>query len=231
MDYYKFLCPSRPEVAQFLRQRVAELASYQDLASVHLDYIRLPDVILATGLQPKYGLVQDREYPAYDYCYCPLCRQLFKEQSGLDVEDLADPAAEPAWRQFRCDQITALVKEQLAPTARRLGKAVTAAVFPNWHHVRQQWSVWDLDGVLPMLYHSFYRENLNWIGAQCARGVAALPDGVPLYSGLFVAALSPEELVQASRISLDGGAQGVSLFAAGSMSPAHWKAFADFNRS
>ncbi|NKB67706.1 MAG: family 10 glycosylhydrolase [Candidatus Latescibacteria bacterium] len=231
VGYYKFLCPSRPEVAQFLCQRVAELASYPGLTSVHLDYIRLPDVILAAALQPQYDIVQDREYPQYDYCYCSVCRQLFKEQSGIDIDEVEDAAAEPAWRQFRCDQISALVKEQLAPTARKLGKAVTAAVFPNWHHVRQQWSTWDIDGVLPMLYHSFYEEELNWIGAQCARGVAALPAGLPLYSGLFVPALSPAELIQACQISLDSGAQGVSLFAAGSMSPEHWAAFANFNNA
>ena len=226
VGYYKFLCPSRPEVHAFLKRRVAELASYDGLASVHLDYIRLPDVILASALQPKYGLVQDREYPQFDYCYCEACRGLFKEESGLDPADMEDPSASEAWFEFRCGQITRLVKEVLAPEIRRRGRQVSAAVFPNWRHVRQQWAVWDLDAVLPMLYHGFYEEGLEWVGAQCRRGVADLPPSVPLYSGLYVPDLGPAELAEAVRLSLAGGARGVSLFAAGSMGPDHWDAFA-----
>ena len=53
VDYYKFLCPSRPEVHKFIQTRVSELAQYDDLDGIHLDYIRYPDVILAETLQPK----------------------------------------------------------------------------------------------------------------------------------------------------------------------------------
>jgi uncharacterized lipoprotein YddW (UPF0748 family) len=212
-------------VHEFVESRVSELAAYEALTSVHLDYIRLPDVILASSLQPKYGIVQDREYPEYDYCYCDVCRQLFKEQSGEDPLKMTDPSASEAWRQFRYDRISHLVKEVLAPAIRRQGRQVTAAVFPNWQHVRQQWSTWGLDAVLPMLYHSFYDADLEWVGQQCREGIASMPSGTALYSGLFVPALSPEELARAVRISLDSGAEGVSLFAAGSMSEEHWRAF------
>jgi len=230
VGYYKFMCPSRPEVHEFLQRRVRELAAYEGLTSVHLDYIRLPDVILASSLQPKYNIVQDREYREYDYCYCDVCRGMFKEQAGVDPLDLGDPSASDEWRQFRCDRISYLVKEMLSPIIRAAGKQVTAAVFPNWHHVRQQWSVWDLDGVLPMLYHSFYEEDIAWVKTECEKGVASLPESVPLYSGLFVSALTPEELPEAVWASIEGGAKGVSLFASGSMSDAHWEKFAEVNR-
>lgn len=230
VGYYKFLCPSRPEVRAFLQQRVAELAAYPGLASVHLDYIRLPDVILASALQPNYGIVQDREYPPYDYCYCSSCRAAYQEAGGPDPATEADPAADPAWRQFRCDLVTRLVTDGLSPVIRAAGKQVTAAVFPNWQHVRQEWSRWGLDAALPMLYHSFYHEGIDWVRAECARGVAALGPATPLYSGLFVPALTPDELVAAVRASLEGGAQGVSLFASGSLSDEHWRAFARVNR-
>jgi uncharacterized lipoprotein YddW (UPF0748 family) len=226
VGYYQFLCPSHPEVQAFLRQRVEELSRYAELTSIHLDYIRFPDVILAAALQPQYGIVQDREYPQYDYCYCARCRAGFEERTGTDPLSLPDPGASAQWRQFRCDLITHLVREVLAPIARRRGKQVTAAVFPNWEHVRQQWSAWDLDAVLPMLYHSFYRENLEWIGGECRRGVESLQGSrTALYSGLFVPALKPEELARAMQVSVEGGAQGVSLFSAGAMSEAHWEEF------
>ena len=68
VDYYKFMCPSRDEVRQYLLGVVRDLAAVPGLASVHLDYIRYPDVILPIALWPKYNLVQDREHPEFDYC-------------------------------------------------------------------------------------------------------------------------------------------------------------------
>jgi uncharacterized lipoprotein YddW (UPF0748 family) len=194
VGYYKFLCPTRPEVHEFLLRRVRELAAFEGLASVHLDYIRYPDVILASALQPKYGIVQDREYPAYDYCYCDACRDAFRQQAGVDPLTLEEPSLDQAWRQFRYDRITRLVRDTLSPAIHQLGKQVTAAVFPNWQHVRQEWSRWGLDAALPMLYHSFYDADIDWIRVQCEQEVAAVPRGTPLYSGLFVPALTPEEL-------------------------------------
>lgn len=230
VGYYRFLCPSRPEVQEFLSRRIRELAAFDGLTSVHLDYIRFPDVILASGLQPKYDLVQDREYPQFDYCYCDVCRSLFREQTGVDPLDLEDPSQDASWRQFRYDRISHMVRDVLAPVARDAGKQVTAAVFPNWEHVRQEWHTWDLDAVLPMLYHSFYNGDIDWIEAQCREGVERLPATVPLYSGVFIPALRPEELAPAVHASLAGGAQGVSLFSAQAASPKHWDAFAAVNR-
>ncbi|HJP30685.1 MAG TPA: family 10 glycosylhydrolase [Candidatus Latescibacteria bacterium] len=228
VGYYRFLCPSRPEVHQFLRRRVGELAAMDGLAGIHLDYIRFPDVILAEALQPKYGIVQDREYPEYDYCYCEVCREGFRHETGIDVSGLDDPAQNDEWRQFRCDRITDLVNDVLVPVGRAAGKQMTAAVFPNWRHVRQQWHRWQVDGVLPMLYQSFYGEDIAWIGSHCQAGLSRMQEtGVtkPLYSGLFVPALDPGDLRQAIEVSGASGASGVSLFALGSMSDAHWEAF------
>ena len=222
VDYYRFLCPSRPEVQALLQRRVTELAQYSQLDGIHLDYIRLPDVILAAALQPKYGIVQDQEYPQYDYCYCEVCRANFKAQTGTDPLDLPDPVASPAWRQFRYDLITHIVNDLLVPIAHQHDKVITAAVFPNWEMVRQQWSVWHLDAVLPMLYHNFYNAGIDWIEQHTRKGVTALAGRLPLYSGLFVPALSPDELNEAVAAAKAGGANGISLFHAQAMTEEHW---------
>ncbi|MEE2659566.1 MAG: family 10 glycosylhydrolase [Candidatus Latescibacterota bacterium] len=228
VDYYRFLCPSRPGVQDFLRHRVSELAAIEGLDGIHLDYIRFPDVILAEGLQPNYNIVQDREYPEYDYCYCDLCRSDFKAASGIDpLTDLDDPSASAEWKQFRYDRISTLVNEHLIPVGRAAGRQMTAAVFPNWEHVRQEWHVWDLDAVLPMIYNSFYNEGIDWIRRKCEEGVARMEaKGMPkpLYSGLFVPGLTPGELKEAVAASAAGGAAGVSLFPMGGMSDEHWEA-------
>jgi uncharacterized lipoprotein YddW (UPF0748 family) len=225
VDYYRFLCPSRPEVHRFVQTTVAELCRYEALDGIHLDYIRYPDVILPESLQPKYGIKQEREEPEYDYCYCDVCRGDFKNLAGIDPLKLEDPSTSDAWKKFRYDRITNLVNDTLIPTAHGSGKKLTAAVFPNWEMVRQQWPSWDLDAALPMLYHSLYGKDTGWIKQQTEKGVRSLAGRAPLYSGILVFRLSPEELAKAVEASLAGGAQGVVLFPAQAMSEAQWRSF------
>ncbi len=225
VDFYKFLCPSRPEVWEFLQRTVNELSQYNDLDGIHLDYIRYPDVILPVKLQPRYHIIQDREYPQYDYCYCDVCRHDFKEATGRDPMTLSDPASDKEWNQFRYDRITHIVDDVLAPIARARGKKVTAAVFPNWKNVRQQWLLWNLDGAMPMLYAGFYDKGVNWIEAQTSDEVKALHGRTPLYSGLAVTQLEGSDFVEAIMASYKGGSNGVSLFSAESMTANQWANF------
>jgi uncharacterized lipoprotein YddW (UPF0748 family) len=231
VNYYKFMCPSHPEVREFVRTTVSELAQMEALTGIHLDYIRYPDVILAEALQPKYHIVQDKEYPQYDYCYCERCREEFKKRNGIDPLKMNDPSANEEWRNFRYERITRLVNEDLIPVAHQAKKQITAAVFPNWENVRQQWPVWKLDAVLPMLYHRYYQKDIPWIQEQVSKGVKSLSNRIPLYSGLFVPSLNPDELAQAVEASMKGGASGVSLFNAGSMTDAHWERFGRLQQS
>ena len=229
VNRYRFLCPSRSEPLEFIARRVTELSEYSQLDGIHLDFIRYPDVILAKSLQPKYGIVQDREYPEYDYCYCDVCRKTFKEKTGIDPLELKDPSANIEWRQYRYDSISNFVNNKLIPIARNSNKEISAAVFPpfNWLQVRQQWSNWNLDAVLPMLYHPFYYQGIEWIKEQTEKGIYSLRKSEPLYSGLFVSALAPAGLSKAIEASISGGAQGVVLFEFHSMNDEHWKSFHD----
>jgi hypothetical protein len=215
VDYYKFMCPSREEVRAYLREVVAEIASVEGLASVHLDYIRYPDVILPVALWPKYKLVQDREHPEFDYCYCDVCRETFRRQAGVDPKDLADPPTHQAWLQYRYDAITRVVGE-LFDASHRQGKPLTAAVFPTPSIaralVRQDWTKWKVDALLPMVYNGFYKEDVGWIERATREGVVALAGRIPLYSGLYVPDLPPADLAGAASRALAGGASGISIF-------------------
>ena len=225
VDYYRFLCPSRPEVHEFIKATVSELSAYEELDGIHLDYIRFPDVILPEALQPKYHIKQDREYPEYDYCYCDVCVGRFREETGIDIREMEDPATCTPWRQFRYDRITHLVNDTVIPVVHKHKKLLTAAVFPNWEMVRQEWPVWNLDGALPMLYHRLYGKETIWIREQTERGVTSLRNRAPLYSGLLVFRLRPDELARAVEAALDGGASGVAIFPAQAMSESQWKIF------
>jgi len=216
VGYYRFLCPSRPEVLAHLTAQVADLADHPDLAGVHLDYVRYPDVILPRGLWEKYGLVQDHEIPEFDFCYCPVCRSLFQEQHGYDPGDQDDPTSDEAWRRYRWDSITTVVNH-LATVVHGRQKQITAAVFPTptlaRQLVRQDWTRWNLDAVLPMIYNTFYLEDVDWIKTATREGVIALDGRFPLYAGLYLPGL-PEgaDLDGAVRAAQAGGASGVALF-------------------
>jgi hypothetical protein len=244
VDYYKFLCPSQPEVYDFLSQLYTSIAEVEEVDGIHLDYIRFPDVILARGLWDKYGLIMDREYPEYDYCYCDKCVNDFKDKTGIDIKSVEDPSEVQEWKQFRYDLITNIVN-RLADDVHGKGKKINAAVFPGPNSVakkivRQEWDKWNLDAVYPMNYNDFYLEGPEWVGEVTREGVEALNNRIPLYSGLFICpnpenktqendpenhGLIPEEMEAAIRGSIENGAAGICLFTPGRMTEAHWEAF------
>ncbi|MEA3461444.1 MAG: hypothetical protein U9R49_06160 [Bacteroidota bacterium] len=241
-DYYKFLCPSREEVYNFLEDLYGQIADLEEVDGIHLDYIRFPDVILARGLWDKYGLVMDREYPQYDYCYCDHCVEGFHEQSGIDIRSVEDPSQVEEWKQYRYDLITGMVN-RLSEMVHAKGKEINAAVFPGPNSVarkivRQEWDKWELDAFYPMNYNDFYLEDTRWIGEVTREGVTALDDRKPVYSGLFICprpetkgqeidpenhGLLPEELEDAVCESMENGAAGICLFTPGRMTEAHWE--------
>ena len=233
VDYYKFLDPGRPEVREWVQTTVKELASVPDLAGVHLDYIRHPDAILPKGLWSKYKIVQDKVYPPYDYGYSAYEREQFKKKFNVDPihigrGEMKDAQLEEAWFQFRLDMVVDLVNDYLVPAARGKGKQITAAVFPGpslaRQMVRQDWSRFQLDAFLPMLYHNFYEAGPEWVRAQTTEGVAAVKQ--PVYSGLFIHNMQVAEMTRTVRMAHEGGASGVSLFSADGMDAAKWAALA-----
>ncbi|MBS3768819.1 MAG: family 10 glycosylhydrolase [Bacteroidales bacterium] len=226
VGYYKWLCPSDQDAREYITENAVEVAKVEGLTSVHLDYIRYPDVILPRALWEKYDIVQDKEYAQWDYCYCDDCRRRFREQYGKDPLKLEDPSKDDDWDQYRYDQITSLVNK-IARAVKTYDKQVTAAVFPTpsiaKRLVRQEWPKWNLDAVMPMIYHSFYNKEVSWIEKATREGVNELPAEVPLYTGLYLPEMGPGELAEALDYAHKGGAKGVSLFNGNTPTEAHWK--------
>ncbi len=224
VNYYRWVCPTRSPVRAYLKGVVEQIAEDPSIDGVHLDYIRHSDVILPVGLWSRYDLVQDREYPEFDYCYCDVCRQTFSAETGVDPMALRDPSSNVAWREFRWNSVTEVVRI-LADAVRDRGKRISAAVFPTptiaRTLVRQDWERWPLDAFFPMVYHNFYDETVPWVGAATREGVAALHGSAPLYTGLYLPSLAPDDLAEAVRTARAAGASGVSLFEMGGLTDAH----------
>jgi uncharacterized lipoprotein YddW (UPF0748 family) len=224
VDYYKFLDPARPEVREFVRDTVRELAAIPGLTGVHLDYIRHPDAILPSGLWSKYNIVQDKVYPPYDYGYTDYSRRAFKTKTGIDPMELKDPEANAAWMQYRLDAVVDLVNEYLVPAAHGGGKTISAAVFPGPSlartMVRQDWGRFKLDAFLPMLYSTFYEAGPEFVGKYTAEATRTVKQ--PVHSGLFVGPLDADAFTKSIQEARANGAAGVSIFDAGAMNPARW---------
>lgn len=216
VDYYRWLCPSREEVIQYLESNVRQMLEKEYIDGIHLDYVRFCDVVLPVNLWDTYNIEQTKELPEYDYCYCSVCREKFKAWRGMDITKIEYPEASLSWRLFRYNAVTNVVN-RLAAVAQANKKPITAAVFPTpevaRRNVRQDWVSWNLSGICPMIYHGFYKENISWIGDAVQEGVNALHKKFPLYAGLYLPDFkSKAELTQGFVIALEKGASGISLF-------------------
>lgn len=213
VGYYKFLCPVLPEVQEYLKEKVASYAEIEGLQGISIDYHRFVDVVLPTTLWPKYNIVQDREYPQWDFGYHTEMIKLFEEEHGYDPRQQEDPSKDEIWRQFRCDRITD-VANIIADVVHAHGKKMAASPFPTpkmaARMVRQDWGKWNLDIVFPMVYHNFYTEDVSFIADCTIENNRDKNKNTTLYTGIMLS--DDSEVFRAMDAALDNGAQGIALF-------------------
>lgn len=225
VGYYQWMCPTRKESRGHVLNLVKALAEVPDVASVHLDYIRYSDIFLPIGLLPKYDLVQNEELPEFDFCYCDECIAAFENIHHKNPKEMERPELDLEWRQFRLNQVKSVVDEAYE-IAHENDKILTAAVFPYpemaARMVRQRWDKWNIDAVLPMIYHNFYNEELDWIGFATGQGVSDLSDRqTELHTGLYLPSIPADQLTEAMEQALNNGAKGVALFDAAALTKEH----------
>ncbi|MDY8138394.1 hypothetical protein U0D62_22410 [Aquimarina sp. 2201CG5-10] len=228
VDYYQWLCPTRKESRNHILGLVENLAKVEGITSVHLDYIRYSDIFLPIGLLPKYNLVQDEELPEFDFCYCEVCLQTFEKEHHKNPKDVKNTAIDMEWKQFRLNQIKRVVDEAYE-IVHKYDKKLTAAVFPYPemadHMVRQRWDKWNIDEVLPMIYHNFYNEEVDWIGYATDQGVKDLEGReTKLHTGVYLPPMSAEDVSEAIRLAKENGASGISFFDGNALTEEQFKA-------
>ena len=167
------LCPSDDRNVALQRDAMVEAALIDGVAGVHFDYIRYPD-------EKK--------------CFCPTCRRKFEERLGSAVGNwpgdvLGNGPLRRQWLQFRCDQITRLVRE-VSREVRRVAPdcMVSAAVFSSFplckDSVGQDWKLWVdeglLDFVCPMNYTGSDAEFESRVKSQ----LEIVAGQVPCYPGI-----------------------------------------------
>ena len=227
VGYYKWLCPTRVASRNHILSLVENLAKVEGVASVHLDYIRYSDIFLPISLLPKYDLVQNEELPQFDFCYCDICVEEFEKTHHKNPRDFKTPAIDMEWKNFRLNQVKALVDDAYV-IAHKNNKDLTAAVFPYPemadHMVRQRWDKWNVDAVLPMIYNSFYEEEVDWVGFATKQGVDDLKGkATTLHTGIYVPTLTSDQVAEAITQAKQNGASGVSFFDGPAITDDQWQ--------
>ena len=167
------LCPSDDRNVALQREAMVEAAKIDGVAGIHFDYIRYPDG---------------------NKCYCATCRSKFEQRIGRKLERwpqdvLGDRALHEQWLQFRCDNITRLVRE-VHDEVRRVAPEcmISAAVFKNFPRCRdevgQDWRLWIdrgyLDFVCPMDYTGSDAEFESLVISQ----LEIVGERIPCYPGI-----------------------------------------------
>ncbi len=235
VGYYKWLCPTRTASRNHILSLVKGLAGVENVASVHLDYIRYSDIFLPIGLLPKYDLVQNEELPEFDFCYCEVCVREFEKTHHKNPLEFSNPAIDMEWKQFRLNKVKAIVDDAY-DIAHEHGKELTAAVFPYPemadHMVRQRWDKWKIDHVLPMIYYNFYNEEVDWVGYATAQGVRDLQNkNIALHTGLYLPTMSAQDVTEALRYAKQNGAKGVAFFDGNAIKDEHFEAIIEFRKA
>ncbi len=232
VGYYRFLCPALPEVREYIKDKVREYCEVDGLGGIAIDYHRFVDVILPTTLWPRYDVVQDHEYPEFDYGSHPAMIEKFQALHGYDPRELEDPSTDEKWLQFRCDQITEVANE-IADVVHSYGKVMGASPFPtpemSRKMVRQDWGKWDLDIVFPMVYYGFYTGDTSFIADCTIDNVKQKNAKTTLYTGMT--AENGPKMFESMDAALNNGAEGVAIFTVNSLRDpavrAQFKAYTD----
>jgi uncharacterized lipoprotein YddW (UPF0748 family) len=149
--------PGHPDYAAYTVDVFTHLVRQYDIDGLHLDRIRYPELGVA-GQTPTTGT---------NIGYNETSLQRFRQRRGLP-EDAVPAQNDPAWNQWRRDQVTNLVRriylESLAikPQVKVSGAFIAFGGFSSWPsaeafwRVYQDWDAWTREGIvdiaIPMNY-------------------------------------------------------------------------------
>lgn len=196
----RWLCPSHPANFQLELDTMLEVVRNYDVDGVHFDYIRYPDG---------------------DSCYCDGCRRRFQQDTGLTVktwpDDVWDGELRQAYRDWRCEQITRLVKATYEE-AHRLKPhiKISAAVWGEYPAVKdligQDWALWVREGWLDFVCPMDYSANDRYFDALVARQVSLVGGRIPLYAGIGQFIMPDDQVAGQIEIARQRGTDGFILF-------------------
>lgn len=197
-----WLCPSDKRNQDLELKSMLEVVKKYDVDGIHFDYIRYPD---------------------QNSCYCSGCKKRFEKSKGIKISNWPGEVISGKYKddfiQWRCDQITNLVKS-VSEQARKIKPEIkiSAAVFKDYPACRvvvgQDWKAWVdagyLDFICPMNYLIDNDQFKNWVIAQSE----TINKRIPLYPGIGASApgLPPGQVAMQAYVSRELGMDGFIIF-------------------
>lgn len=199
-EEFPWLCPSHPANYELEWKSMVEMAVKYPIDGVHFDYIR---------------------YPGSNTCYCEGCRERFEKSIGKKVADWPNDVIRgdlaQQFRDWRCDQITAIVKR----TREELRKVrpeckISAAVFSSYPNCRegngQDWVKWVKEGYVDFLCPMNYSNNAkNYVRTSLQQRELVGKD-FPLYPGIGEYRTTPDGVIEQIRGIDAAGFSGYTIF-------------------
>lgn len=198
-----WLCPSHPLNYELELKTMVEVAEKYDVDGVHFDYIR---------------------YPGRKGCYCDGCRRRFEKTIGNRVEnwpdDVTNGKLSDAYTDFRCAQITRLVKAT-AEQVRRIKPycKISAAVFSSYPSCRvgvgQDWVKWVKEGYLDFVCPMDYIKADHAFAQRVSTQMRQIAGRIPFYPGIGVTlryTKTGEEAISQIELAREAGADGFIIF-------------------
>ncbi len=222
------LCAAAEESHRIKLDLYEELMDRYPLAGVHMDRIR---------------------YDSEDECFCERCRSEFRAKTGVDPLEIGKssefnvysergrnrkhPAWE-AWVEWRAGWITKFV-EELSDLTKSKGKELSAAVFMEYPecivYEGQDWGDWGERGLVDVMMPMTYTNSTLMVKKRTRNHLAQVKGGCQVWAGLSNdscrSELSTEALVAQSKAAIDEGAEGIVIFAYGSLTDEDLAALAE----
>lgn len=228
-------CPNSRGYLDYYINRWVPMLVAAGADGLHLDFIRYPDI-----WDYEDGLAIERpEIPSYSFCYCPVCRRMFKDEAGVDPMDVPlDPEDEhyQRWRRWRMDSIlreVRAIKERCGPRLK-----LSAAVFPTPDISRtvvlQDWPSFadQLDFICTMIYHrKQWGQPITWVKQATEEGLAEMKGKCAYVAGFGypIRQTTPDELRTGILCAKEAGADGAIIFSYPGMNAEQKQAITEAN--
>jgi len=198
-----WLNPGDPRNQEHEFRAMTEMLNY-DLAGIHFDYIRYPEV------------------PHYDFDYSEVSRREFEKATGINLTDFPSQVLfgplKIRYDDWQRDNITNLVRRvYYAVKDKRPEVAVSAAVWQRHRYyyalIKQDWARWVREGILDFVCPMDYTADNDAFFERVREQVMEVNGQIPIAIGIGAYLHTDEwQFVEQVKIARDLGADGFVIF-------------------
>ncbi len=200
-----FIDPGVAEYREHFANVCADIAKRYAVDGIHMDYVR---------------------YPGEQWGYSPIAVERFRADTGATEKPAID---DPEWRQWKRDQVTAMVKlvrervKVADPNVNVQASTIPWGDCPQdfkdaraYWDVNQDWPLWMAEGLIdencPMVYSREYEESGRQHFRGWVDGAKRWSSGRTTYVGISEGWNSPEQMFTQIEVIRNAGLQGFVLF-------------------